>query len=166
MLQDMMDIIGATWPLQALKDAPIRSFSAVGMAFEARAFDAGGLGRVSAMTAEGMGGSMRMESLIVNPFALDAPIFSCDRVSAMGQEALMIEMYDSLLSDGFCTDGMLEPARRLTEREDAPAAHWYDALRVPPSVFRKGGPEDASGFDRLAIDFLGEYVAAARSAPA
>lgn len=47
-----------------MKDAPIRSFSAGGMAFEARAYDAGGLGRVSAMTAEGMGGRMRMESLI------------------------------------------------------------------------------------------------------
>ena len=104
MLERLLDAIRASFALTEKEDAT-RQFQAMGMAFEARAYAAEGLGHVGVMTAQG---PMKLETLVINPFELDAPILSYDRIHAMGQEIMVAEMYDSLLGDSFGADGMVK----------------------------------------------------------
>ena len=162
MLGKLLDAIEARFPLTENEGAK-RQFQVMGMTFEARAYAARGLGHVGVMTAQG---PMRMETLVVNPFELDAPILSCDRVHAMGQETVMAEMYDSLLGDSFRADGM---ARALGVSAAAPGQaqeFWYTPLIVQPWLHQKGGAGDAERFDANAVEYVGAYLDAAQAAQA
>ena len=61
--------------------------------------DAMCLGRVSYMKAKGMMGLMNMESLIINPFEIDVPLFSLDLIKVLGKYTLCMEMYDTLANE-------------------------------------------------------------------
>ena len=73
------------------------TFQMVGLDFKAQGYESAKLGHVSVQTASGMGGAMEMESMIVNPFSVDGPLFSLDLISAQGKYTLMMERYDTLV---------------------------------------------------------------------
>ena len=73
------------------------TFQMVGLDFKAQGYESAKLGHVSVQTASGMGGAMEMESMIVNPFSVDGPLFSLDLISAQGKYTLMMELYDTLV---------------------------------------------------------------------
>ncbi len=160
MFEKLLDDIGARFPLTEKEDAT-RQFQAMGMAFEARAYAAKGLGHVGVMTAQG---PMRMETLVINPFELDAPILSYDRIHAMGQEILIAEMYDSLLGDSFCADGMAKALGEAALFPDKGQEAWFAPLIVHPWLNQKGSADDAARYDGIAADYVGAYLAAAQAA--
>lgn len=160
MFEKLLDDIGARFPLTEKEDAT-RQFQAMGMAFEARAYAAKGLGHVGVMTAQG---PMRMETLVINPFELDAPILSYDRIHAMGQEILIAEMYDSLLGDSFCADGMAKALGEAALFPDKDQEAWFAPLIVHPWLNQKGSADDAARYDGIAADYVGAYLAAAQAA--
>ncbi len=160
MFENLLDDIGARFPLTEKEDAT-RQFQAMGMAFEARAYAAKGLGHVGVMTAQG---PMRMETLVINPFELDAPILSYDRIHAMGQEILIAEMYDSLLGDSFCADGMAKALGEAALFPDKGQEAWFAPLIVHPWLNQKGSADDAARYDGIAADYVGAYLAAAQAA--
>ena len=69
------------------------------MQFRVRRFYADGLGTVSAMVAAGFFGLMKMDTLIITATEKDMPLFSYDRVYAMGNDTLIFELYNTLLGD-------------------------------------------------------------------
>lgn len=71
----LLELVSAAYPLAECGEAP-ETFTASGMAFTARRYDARGLGCVCLMEASAPGGVMAMTTLIVNPFEADAPLFS------------------------------------------------------------------------------------------
>ena len=157
MIDRLMALLGLSYPLTESEEAR-RSFEAAGMAFEARGYAARGFGHVGVMTARG---PMRLETLVLNPFEVDAPILSCDRIHAMGREILMAEMYDSLLGNSFRTDDML---RAFPEQAGGKQAYWYAPLIVAPGLDLKGSDADAARFDDIATQFASAYLEAARAA--
>ena len=162
MLEKLLDMICKDHPLTEREDAA-RKFEAAGMAFEARGYDAKGLGHIGVMTAQG---PMRLETLIVNPFEVDAPIFSYDRIHGMGQEIMMMEMYDSLLGDSFHNDGLLRAFGSQEDPSGKQQEYWYTPLIVSPRLTLKGTQQDESRFDGMARDFVEAYLAAAQEAAA
>jgi hypothetical protein len=70
------------------------------MTFTIRQFYAESLGNVSVMAAKGFFGLMQMDTFIVNPVEKDLPLFSYDRIHAMGNDTLILELYDTLLGEG------------------------------------------------------------------
>lgn len=160
MLDAMLNAVGKRWTLTALEDAS-RRFEAAGMAFEARAYAAEGLGHIGVMTAEGQA---KLETLIVNPFVLDAPILSCDRVCGMGQVMLMAEMYDSLLGDSFRTEALRLAAGPEEAAAGEKKAYWYTSLVVPPWLNLRGGPESQARLEAQALGFVEAYLDAAHRA--
>lgn len=160
MLEKLLDRIGARFPLIEEVGAT-RQFQAAGMTFEACAYTARRLGHVGVMTARG---PMQIQTLVINPFELDAPILSCDRIHAMGQELVLAEMYDSLLGDSFRTEGM---ARALGESAAIPEEmqkSWYGPLIVQPWLYKKGNAEDTERYDAIATDYIEAYLSAAQAA--
>ena len=160
MLEKLLDAIKARFPLTE-KDGATRQFQVMGMTFEARACAAMGLGHVGVMTARG---PMQMETLVINPFELDAPILSYDRIHAMGQETVMAEMYDSLLGDSFRADGIVQALGESAAVLEKERESWYAPLIVQPWLHLKGAAGDGERCDAIAADYVEAYLAAAQAA--
>lgn len=134
------------------------------MNFEVWAFHAEGLGHVSAMAASGFLGMMKMDTLIINPTEKDMPLFSYDRVHAIGNDTLICELYDTLLGEvdlsrveavkNTCTD---LPDHDLGQ-------HWYDPIKLSVSLAKKGKKPLTPAFDRCAIEYLQCFLEDAENA--
>ena len=160
MLEKLLDAIKARFPLTGNEGAT-RQFQVMGMTFEARAYAARGLGHVGVMTAQG---PMQMETLVINPFERDAPILSYDRIHAMGQETVIAEMYDSLLGDSFCADGIVQTLGESAAILEKEKESWYASLIVQPWLHLKGTAGEAERYDVIAADYVEAYLAAAQLA--
>lgn len=129
-----------------------------GMNFEISAYKAEGLGHVSVMRAKGFLGLMKMDTLIINPTELDLPLYSYDRIFAMGNDTLIVELYDTLL--GEYSDESLAKARDnfsdLAERD--PGEHWYDEIKLPSSISKKGKKNHTPRLDELTIKHFEAYL--------
>ena len=67
-----------------------------GMKFTIQAYHVEGLGHVSVMRAKGFFGLMKMDTLMIVPDERDLPLYSYDRIQAMGNDTLIVELYDTL----------------------------------------------------------------------
>ena len=99
MTEKLLDIIRAKHELSPLEVGEFVSLKAKGMRFSIRAFRAEGLGHVSVMRARGFFGLMRMDTLMIVPEQKDLPLYSYDRIHAMGNDTLIIELYDTTVKN-------------------------------------------------------------------
>ena len=135
-----------------------------GMKFHIRTYTATGLGHVSEMTASGFFGLMKMDTLIITPTEKDMPLFSYDRVHAMGNDTLIYELYDTLLGDADLSslEQVKKEAAYLPDHDLG--QHWYDAIKLPVSLSKKGKKAHTPGFDATAIHYLAKYLETAATA--
>lgn len=140
MVNSLVTLIGQKHPLTEIDCGEFAKMRVNGMNFSVRAYKAAGLGHVSVMRASGFLGLMKMDTLIINPTELDLPLYSYDHISAMGNETLIVELYDTLLGE-YDESRMLEVKARkkysaLPERD--PGEHWYDSIKLKSSISKKG----------------------------
>ena len=142
----------------------IQELTVSGMKFTIRTYTAPDLGHVSVMEAAGFFGLMKMDTLIITPLQKDMPLFSYDRVHAMGNDTLIFELYDTLL-------GQTELSALTQVKQDAAhlpdhdlGAHWYDSIKLPQSLSKKGKKKDTAAFDAAADAYLRAYLQAAKNA--
>lgn len=109
-----------------------------GMNFEIHGYEIEGVGKMSSLSMKAMLGLMKMETLIVSPLEVDAPLYSLDWVRAMGNDTLIIELYDTQLAP--CDLGGLdaEKAKAAALPDNDLGQHWYDHLHLSPTVSKKG----------------------------
>ena len=160
MTEKLLCIIGERYPLTPIPDSCVEGLKASGMKFNIRAYHAEGLGHVSVMTANGFFGLMKMDTLIVNPDEVDLPLYSYDRIFAMGNDTLIVELYHTLSRDGFSMEDVKARYTTLTERD--PGEHWYDSIKLPESISKEGKKADTPALSRLATEHLVAYLDAAR----
>jgi hypothetical protein len=165
MTETMLSMIAKIFPLAELSCEEYAKLKVSGMHFSIRRFSAEGLGSVSVMVAKGFFGLMKMDTLIITPTAVDIPLFSYDRVHAMGNDTLIFELYDTLLEN---TD--LSPLEEVKAKaaylpDHNLGAHWYDAIKLPVSLSKKGKKSHSADFDTTAIHYLAQYLAVAKTAP-
>lgn len=157
MTEKLLCIIGERYPLTPIPDSCVEGLKASGMKFNIRAYHAEGLGHVSVMTAKGFFGLMKMDTLIVNPKELDLPLYSYDRILAMGNDTLIIELYDTMV-EACAMDairGVNARYQSLPERD--PGQHWYDSIKLPESVSKKG-KKLSTQFEAYTTDFTKAYL--------
>ena len=158
MIQEMLQLLGERFPLTARDAGEFCAFTAKGMKFTVRAWQAEGLGHVSARWAAGFFGLMKMQTLIVNPKEIDLPLYSYDRILAMGNDTLIAELYDTTVG-GFSApalDKVVADSSALPERD--PGKHWYDTIRLPQSISKKGKKAQRGAFDQLAAAHLRAWM--------
>lgn len=159
MTEKLLNIIRERYALAELDTGDMAKLKANGMTFTVKAYHAEGLGHVSVMRAKGFFGLMKMDTLIINPTAVDLPLYSYDRIYAMGNDALIVELYDTLL-DG-CDLSQLNEVKAasadLPERD--PGEHWYDHIKLAESLSKKGKKQQAR-FDELATAHFRAYLEA------
>ena len=164
MTDRMTTIIGQDFPLTELDCGEFARLKVSGMNFTIRRFYAEGLGNVSVMVASGFFGLMKMDTLIITPTEVDMPLFSYDRVHAMGNDTLIFELYDTLLgsTDLSALDIVKQSAAYLPDHDLG--AHWYDSIKLSQSLSKKGKRAQTAGFDATAIHYLAKFLETAKSA--
>lgn len=162
MTNKILDLIKAKYPLSPINAGDMATLKASGMKFSVEAYKAEGLGHVSVMRAKGFFGLMKMDTLIINPTEIDLPLYSYDRILAMGNDTLIVELYDTLVGD-YSEDGMIsvkEKFASLPERD--PGEHWYDSIKLPSSISKKGkkiSPE----LDEMTLEHFKAYLASSKA---
>ena len=165
MIQKMLRAITAKYHLNAITLGEFTKMKVSGMEFLLWAFHAEGLGHVSAMTAKGFLGLMQMDTLIINPMEKDMPLFSYDRVHAMGNDTLICELYDTCLeAPGL---GRVEAVKeRYASLPDHDLGeHWYDGIKLAASLAKKGKKAQAAPFNDCALEYLDAFLEDAEGAP-
>jgi hypothetical protein len=144
----------------------VQSFKASGLRFSIRSYLVPNLGHVSVMEAKGFFGLMKMDTIIITPTAVDMPLLSYDRVLAMGNDTLFLELYDTILdhADLSGLEAAKNSAAYLPDHDLG--KHWYDSIKLPVSISKKGKKSHSSAFDATATHYLVQYLAAAKQAPA
>lgn len=109
-----------------------------GMRFLTKVFDAENTGRLCIMDMKAVAGLMRMETGVFSPVGRDGPIFSFEYIKAAGKETLLVELYDTTISHpDFAGLGEIKKRYAQIPAYD-PGEHWYDAMRLPVSDFKRG----------------------------
>lgn len=165
MIQKMLRIITERYHLNGIDPKDYRKLKASGMDFQIWVFEAEGLGNVSAMTATGFFGLMKMDTLIITPTHVDMPLFSYDRVHALGNDTLIFELYDTLLGqpDLSALESVKAAATPLPDHDLG--QHWYDSIKLAVSLSKKGKKKHAPAFDQTARDYLTAFLDACGTAP-
>lgn len=158
MTDKLLNVIKGKYELTEIAVNDMATLKANGMTFAIRAFKAEGLGHVSVMRAKGFFGLMKMDTLIINPYEVDLPLYSYDRIYAAGNDTLIVELYDTLL--GVYDEEHLQVVKSkytdLTERD--PGEHWYDSIKLAASISKKGKKSQSSRFDELALRHFEAYI--------
>lgn len=158
MMHRLLDSLGRVHELTPRDVGEFATLKANGMTFAVRAFDAEGLGHVSVMEAKGFFGLMKMDTLMIVPKKKDLPLYSYDRICAMGNDTLIVELYDTMISpaDLSALDGIKDRFSSLPERDAG--SHWYDSIKLAQSISKKGKKAHSAAFDEFAALHLEAYL--------
>ncbi len=162
MIEKLLQRIGERYPLTSM---PVGEFACTrvgGMTFVIEAYHAEGLGHVSVMCASGFFGLMKMQTLIVNPCEKDLPLYSYDRIFALGNDTLIVELYDTATvpMDESAMIAARDAYASIPERD--PGEHWYDGIKLPSSISKKGKRKaDTQPLNTLTEEHFLRYLDAA-----
>lgn len=165
MIEAMLSAIRAQFPLTEMSCGQYHNMKIKGAKFVIRRFKAEGLGTVSTMVVTSFLSLVKMSTLVINPSAVDMPLLSYARVLSPGNDTLVFELYDTLLEQQEFPN---LSAAKLTGKylpDHALGSHWYDSMKLPISLSKKGGKEHFSEMNRLATDYLEGFLADAKAAP-
>ena len=164
MTNKILDLIKKNHALTPKSVGDFKTFKAKGMTFACAAYNAEGLGHVSVMRANGFFGLMKMDTLVIAPVDKDLPLLSYDRIYAMGNDTLIVELYDTLGGakiDLSTINAVKSKYAHLPERfaEGEEPKHWYDDIRLPETTSKKGKKGDSAGFDAYTLDYVSTFLA-------
>ena len=100
----MIDLFALRGKLFPKDVSPWQTFSGRGMKFNLQSYDWNECACVSHLSMNAFLGLMKMETVICTPYAKDVPLFSFDRINALGKKSLLLEVYDT----------QVEPDRKST----------------------------------------------------
>ena len=164
MTNRLLNIIKGSFPLTEIDCGEFAKMKVGGMNFEITAFRAEGLGHVSVMRASGFMGLMKMDTLIINPREIDLPLYSYDRIFAMGNDTLITELYDTMVGD-YSDESLIKVKKSYTDlAERDPGEHWYDSIKLPSSISKKGKKNHTARLDELTIKHFEAYLASSAAA--
>ena len=132
---------------------------AKGMKFTVEAYRAEGLGHISVMQANGFFGLMKMDTLIINPYDRELPLYSYDRIYAAGNDTLIVELYDTLSGD-YSQDVLIKVKEQYIDiAERYPGEHWYDDIKLHSSISKKSKKTQSNRLDELAMQHFEAWMA-------
>ena len=158
MTDKLLSMIGERYPLSPIDAGDLSTLKASGMRFTVAAYHAKGLGHVSVMRASGFFGLMKMDTLMIVPEDVDLPLYSYDRIYAMGNDTLIVELYNTMTEPAELSllGAVKDRFSHLTERD--PGEHWYDSIKLPESISKKGKKKATAELDQLTLLHFTAYL--------
>lgn len=158
MTEKLLEMIREQYSLRDLDIGEFATLKANGMKFSVRAFHAEGLGHVSVMRAKGFFGLIKMDTLMISPDKKDLALYSYDRIYAMGNDTLIVELYDTLINkpDLSALQKVKSKFSHLPERD--PGEHWYDRIKLAESISKKAKSAHTPKLDALTLEHFRAYL--------
>lgn len=157
MLKDYLERLKEEFELKEKKADEYRSFKVRPMSFEAEAYESEKLGHVSYMKGSALFGLMKMETLVINPLYVDAPLISFDFIKVMKNVMVYAEQYDTNLSSPRQEEEFLKIRDRyadLLETDDK--KYWYDGIRYGSSLKFKS--KDTEKMEKASAEYFEECL--------
>lgn len=158
MISKLLNAISDKYPLTEKGASGFDGIKVKGMKFAINSYEAKGLGHVSTMCAKGFFGLMKMDTLIITPKDKDLPLFSYDRIKAMGNDKLYVEFYDTCVEE----PNLKAINDLLSKYSDIPKAEakkqWYDDIKLSQTTTFVGKKKDSDAFDKMALEFMNAFV--------
>lgn len=162
--ENILEILGKKYTLREQSAGEFALLKVKGMQFSIQRFLAEGLGNVSVMQAKGFCGLMKMDTVMINPIAVDLPLLSYDRILAMGNDTLIIELYDTL-SGEYDHSGLQMVKNTYADLpEHDLGTHWYDNIKLEESVSKKGKKMHTAAFNSMSEAYFAAYLKSASKA--
>ena len=144
------------------------SLSARGMTFETESWEIAHVGHLCVMRMKAFFGLMHMETAVIAPTEVDAPLFNLDWVTAFGTETQIAELYDTQLQPwpDECHEAFEFARDQYADLPDAPTGdpRWYDDILYPCSLHKKGRGM-TERMSHAAQDYLTVYTELLATAP-
>jgi len=158
MTDKMLNLVKEEFSLTEIDAGEFSTLRANGMTFTVKAYRAEGLGHLSVMQARGFFGLMRMATLMIVPKEKDLPLYSYDRIHAMGNDTLIVELYNTLTEelDLSVLDCIKAKYSHIPQRD--PGEHWYDRIKLPQSISQKGKRSHIAELDALTLEHFSAYL--------
>lgn len=164
-MDKMLEVLNAAFPLKELDVGEFARVKVKGMNFVIKKYYAEGLGNVSVMKAS-LFGLMKMDTLIVNPMERDVPLYSYDRVFAMGNDTLILELYNTLLDEADLKEIKAVNEKYANLPEHDLGTHWYDNIKLPESASKKGKKKNTPSYNEMSMEYIKAYIESAKKAAA
>ena len=156
--KSLFEKLSAAFPLAERNAGEFSRFELAGMTFRTRCWDAKGLGNVSFMAAELPAAAMEMTSIIVNPFEVDAPLLSLDRIQMQNMASLYMELCDTCLDPDRKEGSFQDVKEKYSGLADLPQGqNWYDGIRYGSSVLKGVSEEEGEKLDDCVKEFFDAY---------
>lgn len=139
MTSRILRIIDEKFKLTEKECGEFRSLKVAGMNFENFCFKAENLGNVAVMKITSDNGVMSMDTLVINPFEIDAPMVSYDCINMQNIAILYLEPFDTMLEKNFDTSAIkaVVDEYETTLENNTQSARWYDDMRLDGTAFKK-----------------------------
>ena len=136
------------------------NFKMKGTTYSAQSFVAEGLGHIFVLRGRKFFGLMRTDTILINPFYLDLPLYSYERAKFLIIDKMAVELYNTVISD-FCSAELYRVKRQYSYlKERGTIRHWYDSLKLPSGYYKKSWAKNTRAFDKLTADHIAAYLAA------
>lgn len=157
-MEQLLQMIDDRFAVTELDTKDFASMKVSGMNFQIRSFQIENVGTMSVMSANGFFGLMKMDTFILVPTKKDAPLFSYDRIFAMGNDTCLIELYNTQLSP--CNLGGFDQLKARSKNYPAyqTKSYWYDELRFSQSMAVKSKKKQSKELTALRNEYFMEYL--------
>lgn len=166
-MQAALQRISAAFPVTQRDVGAYAHFKASPLTVDLACCFAEGLGSVSILRGKAMAGLMRMDTLVINAYLRDIPLFSYDYISAMGNHTMLTEYYDTMLELAAFDDGALlavkESVACLPDHDLG--EHWYDSMKLSASFAKKTKKAALPRLNEAFFSALDAYLALAKEKP-
>lgn len=154
----MLNLLNEKFEVQELDVKEFKNLKVGPMKLKVSQYYIKGIGNLSIMTGKAMMGLMKMDTLILSAFEVDAPIFSYDRIHAMGNDTLIYDLYDSYVnkSDISSLQKVVDKYQDIPDKD--PGVHWYDDIRLPEATQKKAKGKGSARIQELTIEYFKEFL--------
>ena len=164
-MNQLLEIINAYYDLIELDTNTYKDAELNGIPLIIKSFDAVNFGSVSILSSNS--NVMNLDTLILNPFSKDMPLFSYDRIKAFQTDTLFIELYDTLLDKSINKvvneelNIIKKKYQEISELEHKD--NWYDSIRLDASTSKKVGIDQSNLFNDLTKEYLKGYLSISKN---
>jgi len=164
--EQFFSLLSSQYEMKKIDPAEFAKINIKGMNFVTEAYELKGFGHFAWMSMKGMAGLMKMDTVVLNPLEIDMPLFSYDRIKAMGKDTFITELYDTQI-ESFDSTPFAALKGSMSNVEDMKASErWYDAIKYKESIAKVGKGKELGGqFDVLTIKYLQKYLELAKEKP-